>query len=133
MNTNERLDGPLNSLDRILLDQETLMPSSGFASSVIDAIQQEAAAPAPIPFPWKWALPGMAALVVSIVILCRFAFAAVKNMNQSQTIDWLTWLRSNAESAVLLRTQVAPILLALVASFVSVALGRKLVGGRSTR
>jgi len=75
----------------------------------------------------------MAALVVSFVILCRFAFAAVKNMNPSQTIDWLIWLRSDAESAILLRTQVAPILLALGVSFVCIVLCRKLAGGWSAR
>jgi len=54
-----------NDLDRMLMDREEIVPSSGFVSSVMEAVQQEAAAPAPIPFPWKWAVPGF---VVSVAM-----------------------------------------------------------------
>lgn len=54
-----------NDLDRMLTDREEIVPSSGFVSSVMEAVQQEAAAPAPIPFPWKWAVPGF---VVSVAM-----------------------------------------------------------------
>jgi len=54
-----------NDLDRMLMDREEIVPSSGFVASVMEAVQQEAAAPAPIPFPWKWALPG---LIVSVAM-----------------------------------------------------------------
>jgi hypothetical protein len=47
------------NLDRILATEEELIPSSGFLASVMEAVQQEAAAPPPIPFPWKRAVPGM--------------------------------------------------------------------------
>jgi len=47
-------------IDRILAEEEELIPSSGFLSSVMDRIHEESAAPAPIPFPWKRAIPGMA-------------------------------------------------------------------------
>jgi hypothetical protein len=40
---------------------------------------------------------------------------------------------STAPTAVLLRTQVAPVLLALAVSFACVALCRRLAGGWSTR
>jgi hypothetical protein len=46
-------------LDRILAAEEGLIPSSGFAASVMDRIREEAAAPPPIPFPWKRAIPGI--------------------------------------------------------------------------
>jgi hypothetical protein len=48
-----------DDLDRMLMEREEIVPSSGFVSSVMEAVQQEVAAPAPIPFPWKWALPGL--------------------------------------------------------------------------
>jgi len=44
-------------IDQILASEEELMPSSGFAASVMDRVRQEAALPAPPPFPWKRALP----------------------------------------------------------------------------
>jgi hypothetical protein len=122
-------------LDRILLGQDTLLPSSGFAASVMDAIRQEAAAPAPIPFPWKWALPGIAALLVGLVMFCRLAVTTIHSMSQNAEpgTDWLAWMMSTAPTAVLLRTQVAPVLLALAVSFACVALCRRLAGGWSTR
>jgi hypothetical protein len=36
-----------------------MLPSSGFLSSVMERIEQEAAAPPPVPFPWKRAVPGI--------------------------------------------------------------------------
>ena len=54
-----------DDLDRMLIEREEIVPSSGFVASVMEAVQQEAAAPAPIPFPWKWALPG---LIVSVAM-----------------------------------------------------------------
>jgi hypothetical protein len=55
--------------DRILSGDAELVPSSGFASAVMDVVRQEASAPPPIPFPWKRALPGIAAFVVALVYL----------------------------------------------------------------
>jgi hypothetical protein len=135
MSTPEKQD----NLDRILLDQETLLPSSGFAVSVMDAIQNDASAPEPIPFPWKRALPGIAALLVAMAIVCRLAVSAVQGIGQgaissSRFISaWSTWLYSNASSASLLRTQVAPASLAIAASLACVALCVKWAGGWSTR
>jgi len=56
-------------LDRILSEDETIIPSSGFAESVMEAVRREALAPAPIRFPWKRALPGIfaGALVLSLI------------------------------------------------------------------
>ncbi len=46
-------------MDEILGAEEELVPSSGFLSSVMERVRDEAAAPPPIPFPWKRALPGL--------------------------------------------------------------------------
>lgn len=47
------------NFDRILSGEDNIVPSSGFTSSVIEAVRRDAAAPPPIPFPWRWALPGL--------------------------------------------------------------------------
>ena len=47
-------------LDRMLAADEEIVPSSGFLSSVMERVSEEAAAPPPIPFPWRRAVPGMA-------------------------------------------------------------------------
>jgi hypothetical protein len=55
-----------DDVDRWLGDEDAIVPSSGFASRVMDAVQDEAAAPPAIAFPWKHALPGVAALSVAL-------------------------------------------------------------------
>lgn len=55
--------------------QDAILPSSGFADSVMTALDHEAAAPAPIPFPWRRALPGIAAAALTILaILAAMVF-----------------------------------------------------------
>ena len=46
-------------IGRILATEEKLIPSSGFAGSVMERVRQEAALPKPIPFPWTWAVAGI--------------------------------------------------------------------------
>lgn len=46
-------------IDQILATEGELIPSSGFMASVMERVEEEAAAPAPIPFPWKRAIPGI--------------------------------------------------------------------------
>jgi hypothetical protein len=52
-------------MDEILGAEEELVPSSGFLSSVMERVREEAAAPPPIPFPWRRAVPG---LVVAVAV-----------------------------------------------------------------
>ena len=53
-----------DDLDRFLSDDE-IVPSSGFAARVMDAVRAEASAPPAIPFPWLRALPGIVAMAVA--------------------------------------------------------------------
>ena len=62
-------------IDRILAEEEELIPSSGFLSSVMERIHEEAAAPAPNPFPWKRAIPGF---LVAAFVLGLSAFELVR-------------------------------------------------------
>ena len=58
-------------IERILSREDEILPSSGFAVSVMDAVRREAAVPPPIPFPWKRALPGLVvgAFAVALVLV----------------------------------------------------------------
>ena len=59
-----------DEVDRILSEEQEIIPSSGFLGSVMDAVRSEAATPPPIPFPWKRALPGLAVLVLALGLVC---------------------------------------------------------------
>jgi hypothetical protein len=122
---------PQGKLDQVLLERDTLLPSSGFAASVMEAILREAAAPPPIPFPWKRAIPGLAALLVGMALLIRLTAATVSSFRESPAdpAEWLSWLQSNAEAAVVLRSQAAPAIVAIALSWLCVLLCRRLVGG----
>lgn len=53
----------LGELDRVLLSDEALVPSSGFAAAVMERVQEAAAEP-PLAFPWLRAAIGAAACIV---------------------------------------------------------------------
>jgi hypothetical protein len=57
-----------DDMNRILSREDEILPSSGFAASVMDAVRREAAAPPPIPFPWKRALPGLVVAVPALAV-----------------------------------------------------------------
>jgi hypothetical protein len=123
-----------DELDRILLSEQSLLPSSGFASSVMDAIAKEAATPAPIPFPWKRVLPGFAALLVGIFFLFRLLSETLAGIasQPAPTMNLLGWLQSNSAAAVVLRTQAAPALFAVAVSLLSFLICRRFAVGRPT-
>ncbi|HEX3662192.1 MAG TPA: hypothetical protein VHU89_12210 [Acidobacteriaceae bacterium] len=50
-------------------EHEAILPSSGFAASVMASIAHDASAPAPIPFPWKRAVPGIIAIAAVLALL----------------------------------------------------------------
>ena len=126
--TNERIDA-------ILGTEDELVPSSGFLAAVMERVQAETAAPPPIPFPWKRALPGLAALLLALAIVARMILTTAQSAIQSPATgnDWLAWFHSNTQSATLLRTQAAPVVLALAASCVCMLLCHKFIGGSTTR
>jgi hypothetical protein len=58
-----------DELDYLLSKDQEMIPSSGFVTSVMDAVRREATTPPPIPFPWKYALPGIVAYGVVLVAI----------------------------------------------------------------
>lgn len=80
----ESAEANSTALDRILAVEEELLPSSGFLASVMERVQEEAAAPPPIPFPWKRAIPGIlvatGVLGWSAVELVRFGVSALREI-----------------------------------------------------
>jgi hypothetical protein len=107
-----------DDIDRVLSSDDSIVPSSGFAASVMEAVRRDAETPPPIPFPWKRALPGL--------IFCFGALAALFIMGLSQpgrgtemsvTLTQIVNLANNAG--------VGWIALALVVSLVSVVVSMR--------
>lgn len=65
------------AIDAILTTEEELIPSSGFLTSVMERVQDEARTPAPTPFPWKRAIPGI------VLATGVFGWAAVEFARQA--------------------------------------------------
>lgn len=87
-----------HELDRILsrsLTEEALVPSSGFAASVMEAVRREATEPPPIPFPWKRALVGLVAAGLTLVwVLVEIALQLRHNAATAQSsAGWMSACR----------------------------------------
>jgi hypothetical protein len=129
-----------DEMNRILSREEEILPSSGFAVSVMDAIRREAAAPPPIPFPWKRALPGLVVggfglalalvtVIVAILLGIRASMSAQFSVSSSVLTSILESLgggfQRNLEGAACWTV------LALLVAFVSVKLSMHLASGRA--
>lgn len=126
-----------NDLDRMLMEREEIVPSSGFFASVMEAVQEEAAAPAPIPFPWKWALPGLILSVgLAMGMIVRWCYSWTRTSHPVRTtalaLPIETLSSSFAQVHVALSTWVALewSALALLVSFVAVWLSMRIAGVR---
>ncbi|PYV46457.1 MAG: hypothetical protein DMG92_18030 [Acidobacteria bacterium] len=60
-----------DAVDRILSNEQQIIPSAGFIMAVMGAVRGERAVPPPIPFPWRRALPGALAAILALVALCN--------------------------------------------------------------
>jgi hypothetical protein len=54
-----------DELDRMLVTEESLAPSSGFAAAVMEGVREAAMEPPPLPFPWTRVAAGAIACAVS--------------------------------------------------------------------
>ncbi|MGO8984951.1 MAG: hypothetical protein ACLQFM_09205 [Terriglobales bacterium] len=127
----ERNDDELN---HILSGEGEILPSSGFAASVMDAVRREAAAPPPIPFPWKRALPGLLAGVSAVALVLVAMVVASTHLGGTAVSPELA-LSSPSAVAFLFRENVRSVagwtLLALLLTFVSLKLSMRLAAGEA--
>src|SRR5271169_5985929 len=130
-----------DEMNRILSSEDEILPSSGFAVSVMDAVRREAAAPPPIPFPWKRALPGLVVAGLAVTLVLVAGIVAIAQLGRASTTarfstSWSLSLSSFLPSAT------PPILhggmgsaaiwvaMALLLAFVSVKLSMRMASGR---
>jgi len=68
-----RLDAALGA------QQDGILPSSGFADSVMAAVARETAAAGAIPFPWKRAIPGLIAAAIALFLVVAALAALLRS------------------------------------------------------
>jgi len=120
-----------NDLDRILSEDDEIIPSSGFVGSVMEAVRLEAMTPPPIPFPWKRALPGLA---MAVLLFARFIILNFRQLTQAAAAP--SFVESlPLQPGLFLQTAVLPpagwIALVLVLTLGSLMLSRRLAGVRT--
>jgi hypothetical protein len=84
-----------DELDRWLAEDEEIVPSSGFAASVLDAVRIDAAEQRALPFPWRRMLPGLAALAVALLAAVGSVIASGANAASEFVafpLHWTQWL-----------------------------------------
>jgi hypothetical protein len=128
--------GEDEEMDHMLSREDEILPSSGFAASVMDAVWREATAPAPIPFPWKRALPGMVVGAVVLALILGAGIVAVAHLGSGTGAQVTTLSPSSAEfstSALQPSLQNAAlwIVLSLVLALVSVKVSMRMGAGRA--
>src|SRR5271169_6092282 len=74
-----------DEMNRILSSEDEILPSSGFAVSVMDAVRRESAAPPPIPFPWKRALPGLVVAGLAVALVLIGGVVAIAKLGRAST------------------------------------------------
>jgi hypothetical protein len=117
-----------DDLDRILSKEQEIVPSSGFVTSVMDAVRRETAALRPIPFPWKRALPLVGAAILAVgCVLSAVVVLLVGGVPSGATPDVLS-LAIASVIGIAKSIRIGWIAAALVASILSVKLSHRLVG-----
>jgi hypothetical protein len=112
----------MDDLDRILFSESPVRPSPGFARSVMQAVRREAETP-PLAFPWRrlvagLGLAGLILLGALFVIPPQAEPAITTSMLQEQLLTVLTG-------------PIGQLMMALVASLLSIRLSFRLAGDRT--
>ncbi len=120
-----------DDIDRILAAEDELVPSSGFAASVLEAVRREASAPPPIPFPWKRAWPGLVAAALALVVVPAaligpFARAVASHPTAPISVSSIASLLRPAADAGCLW-----VLVALVVTLASIGFSKRISGSRA--
>lgn len=122
-----------DELDRMLSTRDEIVPSSGFVSSVMDAVRREAATSEPTPFPplafpWLRAMPVFIALVAVVAML----IAGIVEMFRMPATTAHDLSLPPAVQHVLAQANVGWIAIALLIAFISTFFSIRVAVGKSS-
>jgi hypothetical protein len=118
---------------------ESIEPSSGFASSVMERVREEAAAAAalgPIRFPWRRAVPGICMVVLAVAVCATLLMLASIGVVQLASHAAISVTTQGPQGAVAgwaetaMRLHLGWLAIGLMIAFVTFSLSRGLMGGR---
>ena len=115
-----------DELDRVLLTEPEIVPSPGFAKSVMAAVRNDAATPPPISFPWHVALPGPA---ICALVIGWNLWSAIHIPVYESTPYWIDWLLPALGTAQMFGA--GWVLLSLLLTLAGLKLTLSLAGRRS--
>jgi len=123
-----------DEINLILSREDEILPSSGFAVSVMDAVRREAAAPPPIPFPWKRALPGLVVAGLALALVLVAAVLAIARFGRASTAAQFSAPLPSAMPPIFhggIESAAIWTAMALLAALVSVKLSMRIGSGRT--
>jgi hypothetical protein len=112
-----------DEINRVFSREEEILPSSGFAVSVMEAVRREAAAPPPIAFPWKRALPGLVVGACALIVALIAGVAAIMRLSRDSITPQLSASTPPGMPSIFhggIESAVIWTMLALLLAFVSV-------------
>jgi hypothetical protein len=121
-----------DEIDRLLSEEDDLVPSSGFVRNVMEGVRMEASAPPAIPFPWKRVLPGLLLSIFFLVAMCVTSFSRSAPVRLQEASGPSVLVRLTTDFGGMLSAANVGglywIVLALILTFVSVKLSLRLTG-----
>jgi hypothetical protein len=120
-----------DDLDRILSSDGEIVPSAGFANSVMDTVRREASVPPAIPFPWKRVLPALIFAVVAFVSAVILGFDQLVAAITVPPLPAVFQIRLEAAMRSSLIAESGWIVLAVLLALVSVNLSMRFVSRES--
>lgn len=122
-----------DEMNRILSGADEILPSSGFAVSVMEAVRREAAAPPPIPFPWMRALPGLVVGGLALMLVLVAGVVAIARLGRVATTAQFSMRLPSVMPPIFhggMESAASWTVLALLAALVSVRLSMRMATGR---
>ena len=119
-----------DDIDRILANEEKILPSSGFAASVIDAVRREAFTPPPIPFPWKRAWPCLVAGLLTLVVVPAALLGPLERAAASRSTPPISMSSLPSLFRPAIDSGAPWIALALLVTLASTVFAKRIAGGR---